>query len=82
MASIRLSAELERKLKGIAKREKSTQSAIIKKALNNYLETYYHSVSPYEAGKAFFGKYGSGRSDGSATYKRKIKEKISAKFSD
>jgi len=35
--------------------------------------------TPYELGSELFGKYASGKSDLSTTYKQKLKEKINAK---
>ena len=79
MISIRLPIDMENKLNNISKQEHITKTEIIRKAIQNYLNEYFESVNPYEAGKDLFGKYGSGESDNSKNYKSKIKDKIRAK---
>jgi predicted DNA-binding protein len=81
MTSIRLSKELEEKINSLAERENITKSEIIKKALDKYFESYEQKVSPFELGKEFFGEYGSGNGDLSASYKKKVRTKIHDKMS-
>jgi predicted DNA-binding protein len=81
MTSIRLTNDLENNIKNIAKNEGKSKSEIIKIALQHFIEEYKSSLSPFELGKNLFGKYGSGENDNSKNYKKKIKDKISAKFS-
>jgi hypothetical protein len=42
---------------------------------------YEKKLNPYEMGKDFFGKYGSGKGNLSETYKEKVREKINEKMS-
>jgi predicted DNA-binding protein len=81
MTSIRLSKELEEKLDTIAERENITKSEIIKEALEQYLVDYERKANPYDLGKEFFGKYGSGKGDLSVSYKQKVRQKIDEKMS-
>jgi len=81
MTTIRLDPQLENILKSISENEKKSKSEIIKIALQKYFENYFDNTSPYEIGKDVFGKYGSGQNDNSKNYKKKLKDKISAKFS-
>ncbi len=80
MTTIRLPLDLEKNLKKIADNENLSKSEIIKKALENYVSNYYNKISPYELGKNFFGKYGSGESNNSKKYKQKLKDKIGDKI--
>ncbi len=80
MTTIRLSNEIENILKNIAESENISKTEIIKMALLKYIEGYNDNLSPYKLGKDVFGKYGSGKNDISQNYKKKLKEKINAKF--
>ena len=82
MTSIRLPSDLENKLNNISEIENVTKSEIIKFALQKYVDEFFSDVDAYEAGKDLFGKYGSGCKENSAKYKAKIKDIISAKFTD
>jgi len=75
MVSIRLDPEMEKRLAILAKELHMSKSQIIKEALRYYLET----KSPYELGKDLFGRYASGESDRSVTYKQRLKRKIGEK---
>jgi predicted DNA-binding protein len=81
MTSIRLSKELAEKLNSLAERENITKSEIIKEALEEYLIDYEKKANPYDLGKEFFGKFGSGQGDLSASYKQKVSNKIDEKMS-
>ena len=82
MTSIRLSNKIEKKLDNVVKFEHLTKSDIIKKALDEFLKKYENQLSPYELGKEVFGKYGSGKNNLSKDYKKIIKKKIHAKYSN
>jgi Arc/MetJ-type ribon-helix-helix transcriptional regulator len=81
MISFRLPENMEDKLNKISEQSKLSKSHIIKEALKEYLVNMEEKLSPYETGKDFFGKYGSGDGNLSTTYKNKIKEKINEKSS-
>ena len=81
MLTVRLPEELEHEIDRLATEEKTTKTQIIRRALERYLETQRNRRSAYELGESLFGKYGSGESDRSTTYKQRIREKISAKHS-
>ncbi|HOO72749.1 MAG TPA: ribbon-helix-helix domain-containing protein [Spirochaetota bacterium] len=76
MISIRLPGDLEKKLNEIAEQNNTSKSAIIKDALNMYLEKNYHDQNPYELGKDLFGKYSSNNGTLSQNYKYLIKKKL------
>ena len=77
MLSIRLPENIERELNNRSKNKKLSKSELVKKALVNYFAQ--EEFDSYELGEPSFGKYGSGKSDLSTTYKKAIKEKINAK---
>ncbi|WP_187648256.1 ribbon-helix-helix domain-containing protein [Nitrosophilus labii] len=75
MLCIRVDKELEQKIETFSKEFNITKSKLVKEAIKEYLS----KKTPYELGKKYFGKYGSGEKDLSTTYKSKIKEKIYGK---
>ncbi|MEW6669271.1 MAG: ribbon-helix-helix domain-containing protein [Thermodesulfobacteriota bacterium] len=79
MSSIRLPAEMEQKLQGIAETEKTTKSEIIKQALQQFFDAYEETALPFELGKDLFGRHGSSQGNLSKDYKKIIKEKVHAK---
>jgi hypothetical protein len=81
MLSLRLPDNIEKKLNEIAKHEKISKTAIIKDALNMYIDDYYKKHTPYDLGKDLFGKYGSDKGDLSAEYKKLLKDRIREKHS-
>ncbi|HNI95654.1 MAG TPA: transcriptional regulator [Leptospiraceae bacterium] len=81
MFALRLPRILESRLEEISRLEKKSKSEVLRHALEAYLEAYNAKTSVYESGKEFFGKYGSGVSDNSVNYKKKLKESIRAKRS-
>lgn len=82
MLSVRLSESLEKQLISIAHTEQKSKTEIVKNALLFYIDNIvsHKTQTPYDLGKDFFGKYGSGENDLSSTYKTKIKEKLSEKY--
>ncbi len=79
MFALRLPRILESRLEEISKLEKKSKSEVLRCAFEAYLQNYEAKTSVYESGKEFFGKYGSGVSDNSINYKKKLKESIRAK---
>ncbi len=84
MLSVRLDSSLEKQLNLIAQKHSVSKSKIIKESLIYYFDMLNHKErekSPYEIGKDLFGRYSSGKTDLSTTYKRRVKDKIHAKNS-
>lgn len=79
MISFRLEAELEQQLNQYSAQKNISKSQVIKEALAQYFARQSQEQSPYQIGKALFGRYASGQNDLSSTYKQKIKDKIRAK---
>lgn len=77
--SLRLTGDLEKKLKQAAARAGLTKSAFLRKCLENELTSDQSRPSAYELGKDLFGKYSSGRSDLSENAEQIVREKIHAK---
>ncbi len=81
MISFRLPPNIEKKLKEIAEYENTSKTAIIKDALNMYIDVYDKRHTPYDLGKELFGKYGSNNGDLSVEYKKLLRDKIREKHS-
>lgn len=81
MITIRLPDEMENQLLLVTEIEQKTKSEIVKTALNEYFERYFPKTSAYELGKEFFGKYASGETDRSVTYKERLRKKLYDKHS-
>ncbi len=79
MLNVRLNKELDKKLSNYSIENSSTKSSIVKEALAMYFTKKETQVSAYEIGEDLFGAAGSGNSDASTTYKKKLKEKLSEK---
>ena len=82
MKSVRLPKELEEELETLSSTTNKSHSLIIREALVEYIAKEKSHRNPYDTGKSYFGKHGSGDGDRSVTYKSRIKEKISDKNSD
>ncbi len=76
MLTIRLNPDMEEKLKTLAAHNNMTKTDIVKEALEDYYAKLEMKDNPYEHGKDLFGKYGSGKTDLSVTYKKTMKEKL------
>ncbi|TVQ27998.1 MAG: CopG family transcriptional regulator [Spirochaetaceae bacterium] len=76
MTSVRLPKDIEKKLEKLSRELNVTKSHLISEALNEYLTRCESPVSPYESGKDLFGRYGSGDGTLSATYKRRVRDRI------
>ena len=82
MISVRLGSDIERQLNFLANEKHLSKTQIIKESLLIYFDMFkkeQQQKSPYELGHELFGKYASGDSDRSTTYKQKLKDKINAK---
>lgn len=82
MRSVRLPDDVDKKLEILAKQKKVSRSEIIKEALVEYMAKEETYNKPFETGSKYFGKYASGESDRSVTYKSRIKSKLHDKRSD
>lgn len=80
MLSVRLPEKVEKKINKISEIEKITKTDIVTNALEKYICEYEKKSNPYELGKDLFGKAGTGDEESSTTYKRKVSEKINAKY--
>jgi hypothetical protein len=58
-----------------------TKSNVKEEAPEKYFDDYEKVANPYDLGKEFFGKYGSGKGDLSASYKQKVRSKVDEKMS-
>lgn len=79
--SIRLEPALERKLDAAAIAEGVTKSEFVRRCITRQLETtpIDRAGLAWELGKDVFGKYGSGRSDGSENDEQILDEMFDAK---
>ena len=80
MTTVRLPVEYEQRLNFLSTVKKKNKSDLIKEALDMLFRNEEMEIDSYELGKEYFGKYGSGNSNLSVSYKQKIKEKINAKY--
>jgi len=78
--TVRLPSEIEAKLIKIATIENRSKSDIIRESLELYLDRFSESTSPFELGKKFFGKHGSGIGDLSINSEKILREKIRKKY--
>jgi hypothetical protein len=81
MTTVRLPVELEQKLASLSRLKHTSKTELIKEALEAFFHQQESEKDSYEIGEAYFGKYGSGNGSLSVTYKKKIREKINAKYS-
>lgn len=81
MLSVRLSVEVEKELADYCERMRLSKSQVVKEALETYLQQERNTVSPYELGAGLFGQEGSGQSDASVTYKKRVRKMINEKYS-
>ena len=82
MKSVRLPKKLEEELDALSSKTQKSHSFIIREALVEYIAKEKSYNSPFDTGKEFFGKHGSGDGDRSVTYKSRIKEKLRDKHID
>ena len=81
MITVRLPLEIKQRLEVLAESENKSKSDIIREALALFMFKEESQKDSYELGKEYFGKYGSGDGKLSANYKKRIKEKLNAKYS-
>lgn len=81
MLTVRLDPELEEFLSQYSHDANLSKSSIVKEALAMYFRVNRVSNSPHELGQDLFGQFGSGESNRSTSYKKRIKEKIREKHS-
>ena len=77
--TVRLPKATEIKLSQFSIREKKTKSKIIKESLELYFSRKEKIQSPFELGKKFFGKYGSGKGNLSVDAEKILREKFNEK---
>lgn len=82
MLAVRLNENLENELTYFSKLHSLTKTDVVKEALKLYFYTQKnkHKKTAYELGIDLFGLDGSHEADLSTTYKKRIKEKLSAKY--
>ena len=79
MTTIRLPEETEQELERLARQKNVSRSHIIKEALAAYMEKENKYNTPFETGSRLFGRYASGETTRSQTYKTRIREKLREK---
>ena len=82
MLAVRLPQELENRLNSYTQKTDKTKTEIVKDALRLFFKTQEkeESLTPYELGKEFFGRYESQSDDLSVNYKEKLKGKLREKY--
>jgi predicted DNA-binding protein len=80
MTTVRLPLEYEQKLDSLSFLKKKSKTEIIKEALDIFFHQEESQIDSYKLGEDYFGKYGSGDGSLSVTYKKRLKEKIHAKY--
>lgn len=81
MLAVRLDATLEQQLNQFAKMHHSTKTDIVKEALKSFFKQQLSTPkTPYELGSDLFGLDGSGDGALSTNYKKRLKEKLNAKY--
>ena len=82
MLAVRLPEELENRLNSYTQKTDKTKTEIVKDALRLFFQTQEReeSLTPYELGKEFFGRYESQSGDLSVNYKEKLKGKLREKY--
>ena len=81
MLTVRLDPELEEFLSQYSEDQQLSKSWVVKEALAMYFQAMRVSKTPYELGEGLFGQLGSGEKTRSTSYKARIKEKLSEKYS-
>jgi hypothetical protein len=81
MLAVRLNEALENELSYFSKLNAVTKTDVVKEALELYFYTQKkrEQKTAYELGADLFGLDGSSETDLSTTYKKRLKEKLSAK---
>ena len=79
MLNVRISEDTEKELAQYCQDQGISKSAVLKEALMAYLAQKRKTKNAFDAGADLFGQEGSGSKVLSATYKKKLKEKLHAK---
>ena len=77
--TIRLNKELEDFIEEESRNEGITKSELIRHCIENYYDKIQTQQTPWELGKDYFGKNGSGNPNLSKNRKKIIRDKIHAK---
>jgi len=80
ITTARLPLDTRNKLLALSRAKNMTKSDIIIASLEYYYEQEESDIDSYTLGEKVFGRYGSGESDRSVTYKQRIKEKLSGRI--
>ena len=81
MINVRLDKKTEDVVKEYAETHDISKTMIVKEALAMYFSKKELAQNPFELGKDLFGAQSSGQSDLSKSYKSKLKDRLSAKYS-
>jgi predicted transcriptional regulator len=81
MLNVRLDDETEAQLNSLSQKRGVSKSALVKEALEIFLEKENAHKSAYELGKDLFGVAEDGDPEASKNFKAKIKEKLHGKYS-
>ncbi|GMO69641.1 MAG: hypothetical protein Ta2A_17820 [Treponemataceae bacterium] len=79
MVTARIPAAMEQRLTFFSNIRHTSKSELVKKALEEFLYKQEIMGDSLAIGEPYFGKYGSGDTDRSVTYKQRIKDKLHAK---
>jgi predicted DNA-binding protein len=79
ITTARLPLDTRNKLLVLSRTKHKTKSDIIKESLDMYYAQAEAEIDSYTLGEPFFGKYSSGESDLSTTYKERMREKLRAR---
>jgi predicted DNA-binding protein len=79
MLTARVPVAMEQRLAFLSNVQHTSKSELIKEALEEFLYKQETEDDSLAIGEPYFGKYGSGDTDRSITYKQRIKDKLHAK---
>jgi len=79
ITTARLPLDTRNKLLVLSRVKGKTKSDIIKESLDLYYEQEEKEIDSFTLGEKYFGKYSSGESDLSTTYKERLREKLRAR---
>ncbi|OGL46743.1 MAG: hypothetical protein A2161_18330 [Candidatus Schekmanbacteria bacterium RBG_13_48_7] len=79
--SLRLDSKLDQELSKCAEFMGTSKSELIRILIDDFVKKNAKRLSPWELGKDFFGREGSGKSNLSVDRKTILKEKLDAKKS-
>jgi len=80
ITTARLPIDTRNKLLALSMVKNKTKSDIIIESLELYYKQEESDIDSFTLGEKVFGRYGSGESDRSVTYKKRIKEKLSRRM--